>query len=407
MKKYLFILILLLIPVNVNALDISQNDFDVAKSGKTSNGISYSKEYDAYYFEEDGEYVLTSDIIIEESTIILEEGKFVFDLNGKTLLRDTDSEDRTWFINVYTTDLTIKGNGKILCDTKMRYLIVSMYGSSITIEDGIFDGRIGVSGDKKTEKLKIKSGTFGSLSAVKANVTIDDAIFNANDLEREAIYVDALVNLVINGGRYESQYGVIKSYTDEDKHDTSVITINGGTFIGKENYGLNLSGNEQIIITNGVFEDNKDKVTIDSDNKQDIAKLIKAGNGVLKYSVINGANSRYIVDKDDKLSFMIDIENAYIEDEEKFIDKVYVDNKKIDKANYTSETGGIITLKKEYLDNLRRGNHTLKVVIQDGGIAVTEFNITKKLEVLEIVCIVIAGISIWGISILFRKKKIK
>ena len=72
-----------------------------------------------------------------------------------------------------------------------------------------------------------------------------------------------------------------------------------------------------------------------------------------------------------------------------------------------SETGGIITLKKEYLDNLRRGNHTLKVVIQDGGIATTEFNVTKKLGVLEIVCIVIAGLSIWGISILFRKKKIK
>ena len=57
--------------------------------------------------------------------------------------------------------------------------------------------------------------------------------------------------------------------------------------------------------------------------------------------------------------------------------EVYVDDVLVDSNNYISESGSTkITLKKDYLDSLSKGEHTLKVVFNDGGIAETTFTTT-------------------------------
>ena len=92
------------------------------------------------------------------------------------------------------------------------------------------------------------------------------------------------------------------------------------------------------------------------------------------YEVTDGANQEYTITESNEAKFRI---NA---DFSKFVDggKVYVDNELVDSKNYTAESGStIITLKKAFVDKLSVGEHTLKVVFNDGGEASTKFNVAK------------------------------
>ena len=92
------------------------------------------------------------------------------------------------------------------------------------------------------------------------------------------------------------------------------------------------------------------------------------------YEVTDGANQEYTITESDEAKFRI---NA---DFSKFVDggKVYVDNELVDSKNYTAESGStIITLKKAFVDKLSVGEHTLKVVFNDGGEASTMFNVAR------------------------------
>ena len=92
------------------------------------------------------------------------------------------------------------------------------------------------------------------------------------------------------------------------------------------------------------------------------------------YEVTDGANQKYTITESDEAKFRI---NA---DFSKFVDggKVYVDNELVDSKNYTAESGStIITLKKAFVDKLSVGEHTLKVVFNDGGEASTMFNVAR------------------------------
>lgn len=98
------------------------------------------------------------------------------------------------------------------------------------------------------------------------------------------------------------------------------------------------------------------------------------------YEVTDGANQKYTITESDEAKFRI---NA---DFSKFIDggKVYVDNELVDSKNYTAESGStIITLKKAFVDKLSVGEHTLKVVFNDGGEASTMFNVARVEELID------------------------
>lgn len=90
------------------------------------------------------------------------------------------------------------------------------------------------------------------------------------------------------------------------------------------------------------------------------------------YEVTDGANQKYVITKNNEAKFRINADYSL------FDGKVYVDGVLVDSENYTSESGStIITLKKEFVDTLSIGEHTLKVLFNDGGEAITTFNVAK------------------------------
>ena len=91
------------------------------------------------------------------------------------------------------------------------------------------------------------------------------------------------------------------------------------------------------------------------------------------YEVLEGANQKYTITKNSEAKFRINADFRLFDD-----GKVYVDNELVDPKNYTAESGStIITLKKEFVDTLSVGEHTLKVVFNDGGEAITTFNVAR------------------------------
>ena len=91
------------------------------------------------------------------------------------------------------------------------------------------------------------------------------------------------------------------------------------------------------------------------------------------YEVLEGANQKYTITKNSEAKFRINADFRLFDD-----GKVYVDNELVDPKNYTAESGStIITLKKEFVDTLSVGEHTLKVLFNDGGEAITTFNVAK------------------------------
>ena len=92
----------------------------------------------------------------------------------------------------------------------------------------------------------------------------------------------------------------------------------------------------------------------------------------IEYKVIEGAEQTYTIKEDTEARFRIDADYSL------FNNKVYVDNVLVDSSNYTSKSGStIITLKKEFVDTLSVGEHTLKVLFNDGGEAIATFNVAR------------------------------
>lgn len=91
------------------------------------------------------------------------------------------------------------------------------------------------------------------------------------------------------------------------------------------------------------------------------------------YEVTEGANQKYTITKNNEAKFKINADFRLFDD-----GKVYIDNELVDPKNYTAESGStIITLKKEFVDTLSVGEHTLKVLFNDGGEAITTFNVAR------------------------------
>ena len=90
-----------------------------------------------------------------------------------------------------------------------------------------------------------------------------------------------------------------------------------------------------------------------------------------EYKFLEGENQNYTINKDNELKFRIDAEYS-------LFDKVFIDNELVDANNYTSKEGStIITFNKDYINNLSVGEHTLKVVFNDGE-ATTKFSVLKE-----------------------------
>ncbi len=91
------------------------------------------------------------------------------------------------------------------------------------------------------------------------------------------------------------------------------------------------------------------------------------------YDVIKGENQTFTQNSDNTLEIKIDADS-------KKLKKVYVDEKLVDKSNYTIKSGStIIIFNEEYLNTLLEGEHTIKAVFEKGT-ATTKVTIAKVAE---------------------------
>ena len=200
--------------------------------------------------------------------------------------------------------------------------------------------------------------------------------------------------------------------------DGATITPNGAVAVS---YG---EDKEFTITANSGYKLVKvlvDEVDKTADMVGDILKLTNITSNInlevvvekIVYEVTEGANQEYIITKNSEAKFIINADFRMFDG-----GKVYVDDELVDPNNYTAESGStIITLKKEYVDKLSIGKHTLKVVFSDGGQATTIFNVAKTTVPVEnpntldnVMIYIVSGIlSIIGITgaVTFYKRKQK
>ena len=160
--------------------------------------------------------------------------------------------------------------------------------------------------------------------------------------------------------------------------DGATITPNGAVAV---NYG---EDKEFTITANSGYK--LVKVLVDETDKTadmvgDTLKLTNITSNInlevvverIVYEVTEGANQKYTITKNSEAKFKINADFRLFDG-----GKVYVDNELVDPKNYTAESGStIITLKKEFVDTLSVGEHTLKVLFNDGGEAITTFNVVR------------------------------
>ena len=160
--------------------------------------------------------------------------------------------------------------------------------------------------------------------------------------------------------------------------DGATITPNGVVAVGYgEDKEFTITANSGYKLVK-VLVDGTDKT---ADMVGDTLKLTNITSNInlevvvekIVYEVTEGANQKYTITKNNEAKFKINADFRLFDD-----GKVYVDNELVDPKNYTAESGStIITLKKEFVDTLSLGEHTLKVLFNDGGEAITTFNVAK------------------------------
>ena len=200
--------------------------------------------------------------------------------------------------------------------------------------------------------------------------------------------------------------------------DGATITPNGAVAVSYgEDKEFTITANSGYKLVK-VLVDEVDKTT---DMVGDTLKLTNITSNInlevvvekIVYEVTEGANQEYTITKDSEAKFKINADFRMFDG-----GKVYVDDELVDPNNYTAESGStIITLKKEYVDKLSIGKHTLKVVFSDGGQATTIFNVAKTTVPVEnpntldnVMIYIVSGVlSIIGITgaITFYKRKQK
>ena len=93
-----------------------------------------------------------------------------------------------------------------------------------------------------------------------------------------------------------------------------------------------------------------------------------------EYEVVEGAGQKYTIGESEAATFEINADYDLFDGGE-----VYVDNTLVDPSNYDSwSSSTVIQLKKDFMDGLSLGEHTLAVVFNDGGAARTTFTVARQ-----------------------------
>lgn len=143
----------------------------------------------------------------------------------------------------------------------------------------------------------------------------------------------------------------------------------------KANEGYVFEGDENNEYTGSVStaDSNSIEAYINNDDSLEIiGESITFGD--LTYKVTEGANQTYVIGESTEAKFVIDADYSLFEEE----GRVIVDEDEVDPSNYEASEGStVITLKKDYVDTLSEGEHSLFVIFNNYKYAETTFNVTK------------------------------
>ena len=311
----------------INGVDIG--DFEVI------NG-SYYYMY-TYYTNTNGLYRNLDDIAVA----MAKNDYLVNDVDWSRYL----TEDELWnkFVEEFKKTDIVKS---IEEDEEYEGCEVNITHTSDSLKVVLNDGT-----DTWTTDFKYENGILTYIPAKDKEVAVHDSIWISNSLK-------ALINLKgYNAIKVANWIAQKKSYSF-DKDGLSAET---------EEYSYNgeRDGVSTTIKTN-IYKEFK------LDIKNGLNLTNEPSNG--HYDIVEGKNQKYIVGTTKELKFKINAEfNLF--------DNVYVDGKEVNKDNYTVEEGStIIILKKEYLDTLNNGIHTLKVTFKDGKSVQTQFTIERPIK---------------------------
>ena len=256
-----------------------------------------------------------------------------------------------------TIQITVYGKSKVNLNTSVNGLGGTISSSKTDILEGT------------TETITFTPNTGYIISKVEVN-GVDktstvvnnklDVVIDDNDLSVVVTYKVIEYTITINGvaNATINPSGIIKVNYNSNK----TITIKAD--LGYNLVSVKVNGTEKIgEITN-------DKLTLENiltDIEIDVVVEKKL------YEVIEGANQKYIIKKDNDAKFKINAEYVNFERG----GEVYIDGILVDPSNYTSKSGStIITFKKDYMNTLSLGEHSLKVLFTNGE-ANTNFVVAK------------------------------
>ena len=245
-------------------------------------------------------------------------------------------------VNVSTS---VNGIGGIISASKTDVIEGTTEEITFTPNDGYELDKVLVDGVDKTNlvtnnKLSITLGTSN------VNVVV------SYKLIKYTITINNVENATINpSGVIEVDYNTSKEFTIKANNGYKLVSVKVNSIemlssISNDKLTLsNVKGNASIVVV-------VEKIT---------------------YQVIEGSNQKYVISKNNEAIFRIDADYSKFE-------SVYVDDELLSSENYTSKSGStIITLKKDYVDSLSEGVHTLKVKFSDGE-ASTTFSVEKTID---------------------------
>lgn len=307
----LFAFLLIIIPSKALAItNLTQKDFDDVNEEK---GITLSTgDFDIYELES-GEYSLDEDIELDSILVIEDEEDVTIDLNGKSIVNASDSENNMTIGVAGKLKLTGKGSiGAIFEEDEeelidqpifigyinnFESLVYSDEGNLIIDGDITFNGNVGSRDGELTinkgiftepivingGKLVINGGTFnGIIISNDVDVTINDGIFNKNQYnsffgiglgdeeEDEKLSDEEIKELnsspaIMYMSNMRLIIGDLDDLNDEEPTSYGKIVINDGKFSGGMTAAY-LFGMKSVEINGGTFDANVDAVVAAADD---------------------------------------------------------------------------------------------------------------------------------------------
>lgn len=198
----------------------------------------------------------------------------------------------------------------------------------------------------------------------------------------DIIYNDILLNYFIKEKKYNAQKFYTYIYTNDDLTlEKDGIEYSFGEMYTEEEmqqimkdwqeYWESLTPEEQNELEGIGFGNPEIFTKLKLDFKNGLKTYDES---LIPFYYFENEKQEFEISKDKNLTFKIDAEFE-------LFDKIYIDDKEVEKSNYTAKSGStIITFNDEYTKKLSEGKHAIKVTFTDGEFAITEFTIKQAVK---------------------------